>query len=194
MKRLFDRLHAWLSANAPEVLASLRPGATEEAIRAAEAFTCVALPDSVRAAYRIHDGQEYGQDLLYGRRWLPLADVVGSWRAMKARVDDGSFPLADHVPPDEATRADYWHPAWIPLASNDAGGLLCLDLDPAPSGTAGQILYWWHDMGSPRSLAASSFADWLEELVDELEEGGWTTHPDYDGLVRVDEVPEDDEE
>src|SRR4051812_40325535 len=33
---IWDRIHVWLAANAPEVLASLRPGATDEAICAAE--------------------------------------------------------------------------------------------------------------------------------------------------------------
>jgi cell wall assembly regulator SMI1 len=191
MKRLFDRIHVWLAANAPEVLASLRPGATEEAIRAAEREMGVTLPDDVRAAYRIHDGQEWGHDLVYGRQWLPLADVVGTWRSLKKMIDGETVAPADKVPAKEATRADYWHPAWIPLASNESSHHLCLDLDPAPGGRVGQIIYWWHDMDSPRSVAAISFADWLEELADELEDGEWTTHPDYDGLVRVDEIFEE---
>src|SRR5262245_41841648 len=128
MKRTWDRIHAWLKANAPEVLANLRPGATAQQIRAAERAMGVTLPDDVKAAYRIHDGQEYGQDLLYGRRWDPLAQVVANWRSLKGFVDDGTFPPASEVPAGAATRADHWHPGWVPLASNEMGDHLCLDL------------------------------------------------------------------
>jgi cell wall assembly regulator SMI1 len=37
MKTIWDRIHVWLASHAPEVLASLRPGASEEELRSAEA-------------------------------------------------------------------------------------------------------------------------------------------------------------
>jgi cell wall assembly regulator SMI1 len=193
MKPLFDCLHVWLAANAPEVFASLRPGASDRAIRAAEKEMGVTFPDDVRAAYRIHDGQDFGHDLLSGRRWGSLADVVDTWRSMK-RLVEGEKSAPSRVDRGEATRGDYWHPAWIPLAWSDGPGLMCLDLDPAPDGTVGQIIYWWHDMPSPRSVAARNFAQWLQDFACELEQGEWTTHPDFYGLVRVDEVPDEDDE
>jgi cell wall assembly regulator SMI1 len=187
MKRLFDRIHVWLRANAPEVLASLRTGATEEAIRAAEREMGVSLPDDVRAAYRIHDGQA-GQNLFGGRLWLPLADVVGTWRRMKGCVEDG--PPAE-VPAEADVREDYWHPAWIPLAWGEWGDLLCIDLDTGPEGGVGQVILWWPDLEPHASLVTPSFTHWLRDLASELEHGEWTTHPDYEGLVRVGEI--DDE-
>jgi cell wall assembly regulator SMI1 len=91
MKRIWDRIHVWLAANAPHVLASLRPGASEEQLRAAEATMGCRLPDDVRAAYRIHDGQEHGHDLLYGRWWGSLENVVEWWQASEV--------FADRTPP-----------------------------------------------------------------------------------------------
>ena len=52
MKPLFDRIHVWLSAHAPEVLAAFRPGAGEEEILAAEKEIGVALPDAVPTPVR----------------------------------------------------------------------------------------------------------------------------------------------
>jgi cell wall assembly regulator SMI1 len=145
----------------------------------------VRLPDDVRAAYRIHDGQD-GQDLFNGRRWLPLADVVRLWEMMmEACTEDGP---PDAVPEEAEVRTDYWLADWIPLAWGGMGDRLFLDLNPPPAGKLGQILLWWKDLDPTASVEADSFADALEDLAFQLEEGDWTTHPDYDGLVRVGET------
>jgi cell wall assembly regulator SMI1 len=191
MKRVFDRIHVWLADNAPEVLASLRPGATETAIRAAEVAMGVTLPEDVRAAYRIHDGQVGpAPDFLYGYGWSRLEEVVDTWRWLAQLMRDaGAAPARTRK--GDATRGDYWHRAWVPLATREDGGLFCLDLDPGPAGDAGQVIYWWRDMPSPRRVAAGSFRDWLEDFAGELEDGEWASHPEYGGLLRVDQLDEE---
>lgn len=188
MKCVWDRLHVWLAANAPQVLASLRPGATTEQIRAAEAEMGLTLPDDVRAAYLVHDGQT-GEALFEGRVWLPLADVVATWQRMKGLLEDG--PPAD-VPAEADVRVDYWHPGWVPLAWGGRGDLFCIDLVPVGEGSVGQLLLWWPDLNPPASVVTPSFTHWLKDLASELEEGEWTTHPDYDGIVRVGEILDDE--
>jgi cell wall assembly regulator SMI1 len=185
MKPLFDRLRVWLAQHAPAVLADLRPPATAKQIRAAEKAMGVILPDDVKAAYRIHDGQTR-QDLFDGWPWLPLEDVVHLWGMMKAGCAKDGPPAA--VPEGAEVRTDYWHPAWIPLAWGGRGDRLFLDLDPPPAGKVGQILLWWKDLDPPASVEMDSFADFLEALADDLESGELTTHPDYAGLVRVGEI------
>jgi cell wall assembly regulator SMI1 len=81
MKHLWDRIHVWLAANAPEVLAGLRRPATAKQVRAAEKAMGVTLPDDVKAAYCIHDGEEvYGKapspGALSGWRWMTLQDMA----------------------------------------------------------------------------------------------------------------------
>src|SRR5262249_39429588 len=61
MKQIWERIHTWLRQHAPAVLDSLRPGATEETLRAAEEAMGVKLPADVRQSYRIHDGQSAGE-------------------------------------------------------------------------------------------------------------------------------------
>jgi cell wall assembly regulator SMI1 len=194
MKPIWDRIHVWLAANAPVVLASLRPGATEQQIRAAERAMGVTLPDDVRAAYRIHDGNA-NASFLYGRYWNSLQEMVDYWRFMKGLLDDGRFARSDALVPGEETRSDYWHPAWIPLALDETSSFMALDLAPSPDGDVGQILYWWRDMDSPRHVAAHSFTAWLDDFIDELEEGEWVDSEEFGGLARVDDVEslEDDE-
>ena len=84
MKRIFDRLHVWLSANAPDVLERFAPGASEAEIRAAEQEMGVTLPDDVRAAYRIHYG--CNASFLYGEDWCSLEAVVSGWRMLKGLI------------------------------------------------------------------------------------------------------------
>lgn len=54
----WDKVHAWLNVHAPEVVASLRPGATEADLNEVEHQLEVQLPAALRVLYRIHDGQD----------------------------------------------------------------------------------------------------------------------------------------
>jgi cell wall assembly regulator SMI1 len=168
MKPLFDRIHVWLSANAPEVLASLRPGATEEQIRAAERELDVRLPEDVRAAYRIHDGCEGGK-FLFGWVWLDLDCVVRYWRAFIGRR------VSERLASPPGVRSDRPHPALVTLTTGGRNHC-CLNLAPGPGGEAGQIILWSPD-GNTRFLEARSFREWLTRFADELEAGYW----EYDG-------------
>jgi cell wall assembly regulator SMI1 len=101
------RIHAWLWANAPVVLASLRPPATDEQLRDAESALGVVLPSEVRACYRVHDGQravpmplrnwpdrEEVPGFLYGEQWLSLSLMVEHWRIKHRLLLDGAFRRA----------------------------------------------------------------------------------------------------
>jgi cell wall assembly regulator SMI1 len=197
MKATWDRIHVWLGEHAPQVLAGLRPGAGEEQIRAAENALGVALPEDVRTAYRVHDGEGAegtapSPGVLFGRPWLSLDAVVKDWRTMQGLLDRKAFPdTPANAATDGPVRADWWNPCWLPVA--DAGmGVFCIDLAPSANGRVGQIITVWND--GARGFLASSFADWLDDLASELEAGEFTTSPDYSGLVRVGELDEDETE
>jgi cell wall assembly regulator SMI1 len=111
---------------------------------------------------------------------------------MKELLDKGTFDGVSSEPRGPI-RSDWWHPKWVPVAEDGGGGLRCLDLAPRSPGKVGQVISWWSDNGAGQVMA-KSFAAWLAEFADELEEGDWTTSPDYTGLVHVDDVDEDDEE
>jgi cell wall assembly regulator SMI1 len=193
MKTIWDRIHVWLAEHAPEVLASLRPPATNEQVRAAEEAMGVHFPADVKACYRIHDGQgavegEYEPPgFLYGWEWHSLEDVLGEWRTHKELVDDGTFTSDIRSNPRGPIRDDWWHPKWIPLTANGGGDHHCLDLAPKRGGRVGQIIIWWHD-DSHRVVLARSLTQWLADFADELEAGEYTTSPDYHGLVHVSDL------
>lgn len=152
MKLLFDRLHHWLARHAPAVLADLRHPASEESLHAAETAMSLSFPADIRAAYRIHDGQDtdsYGnfRPFLYGREWLRLERMVEEWNLGKRLYD-------------EDQRYPFWRAHWIPLAF-DGAQLLHYDTQ-----TEQVIEAWEGDFHF-----AGSFEWLLEELIEELEFG-----------------------
>jgi cell wall assembly regulator SMI1 len=188
MKRIWDRIHVWLSDNAPDVLANLRPGATEEQIRAAEAEMGVSLPDDVKASYRIHDGQDLGvmgcgMGFLYGWELCSLARMLQGWKCHKELLDDGTFDAVESDPSDKV-REDWWHPAWIPITDSSFGYCHCIDLVPKRAGRPGQIILWCHDDGN-RPIKAESFEKWLDWFAFELEIEYWVNSEQHGGLVRA---------
>ena len=139
MKDAWDRIGAWLAANAPEMLSSLRPGATRGEIRAAEAAMGVVFPDDMVASYLVHDGQE---ELSYGLmgEWdlLSLELMTIQWEGMRDLPADDQPRDVDN--PAAPVRPEYWNPRWVPVAYNGGGNLHCVDLDPAPAGIMGQMV------------------------------------------------------
>jgi cell wall assembly regulator SMI1 len=183
MKCLWDRIHVWLAQNAPEVRRSLRRGASEAQLLAAEAKLGVRLPDDVRAAYRIHDGARL--PFLYGWSWYSLTEMVAEWRQLQEFRAQGIFG-------DNSGRADgpvrpvWYDPAWVPITRSGYGHRHCLDFAPARRGRVGQVILWQND-DLERIVEAESFADWLEDFIEEMEEELWTTSEGYEGLVEADE-------
>jgi cell wall assembly regulator SMI1 len=149
----------------------------------------VTLPDDVRACYRIHDGQDWGADgyrlpFLHGGGWLSLKEMVADWRVWKSVLETGN--LGDNRgEPDGPIRPYWWHPAWIPVATGGIGVTVCLDLDPAPGGSVGQIVEVIHDEPG-RELLADSFTEWLEQFADDLEDDLYEASEEYaGGLIEV---------
>lgn len=60
----------------------------------------------------------------------------------------------------------WWDPAWVPIASDSCGNLVCVDLHPAKNGVRGQIIGWEARMG-PVGPFASNLAEYLESHVEE---------------------------
>jgi cell wall assembly regulator SMI1 len=109
---VWQRIHAWLDANAPAGYCHLRPGAGAEAIQAAEATLGLKLPADMQQSYRVHDGQGNEPGLIGGEGWclLSLQQIVEQWRRWSG---------AD--PKD----ADF-----VPIAWGGAGDYVFLDLRP----------------------------------------------------------------
>jgi cell wall assembly regulator SMI1 len=187
MQAIWTRIESWLEANAPEVLKTLNPGASEEQIKAVEDTLLIQFPDDFKSSYRIHNGQSLdGGWLIDGREFLSLERIQEEWLGWKMLLDGKEFEGWKSLP-EPGVRPDWWNALWIPITFDGAGNHHCLDLDPAPGGKVGQIIYMWHD-DLERGAIAASFQDWLEGYATALEAGQYVFSEEYDAIVDVDDI------
>lgn len=168
MKAVWKRIHVWLDANAPAGYGNLRPGASAEAIQAAETAMGQKLPADVKASYRIHDGQGDEPGLIGGEGWclMTLQDLVKFWRKWCKRSPR--------------------YRSCVPIAWGGAGDYIFLDLAP-DANTPGQVIVQRSDTDGP-DLVAASFRAWLEDFADKLEDDEFA-YSEADGcLIYADEM------
>jgi cell wall assembly regulator SMI1 len=182
------RIDAWLGRNAPDILDTLEPGATEKMIQDFEQRTGLKLPPDLRASYRRHDGADES-DLFpalerdeMGYSLLTLSQAFRDWRLHAKRNKGGPGNAPDDFDCDRGVRREYWNDGWIPVATNGGGDYHCVDLGPAPGGTAGQVIEWRHETNE-RRLVARSWARWLKDVADGLEDGTFACE-EGSGIVR----------
>jgi cell wall assembly regulator SMI1 len=170
MNELWNRLKSWLSANAPELLADLRPGATSDELDELEAHLGVELPIDLREFLQLVNGLP--SNVSYEFYWGNLCSVEGIIDAWDCHIQEWLEESAEN-PEYESIPGikDGWvNSRWIPVVEQDGPNFLCVDLDPTPDGTLGQVISVYHD-ADDHSIEASSFGDWLEQVVDRLESG-----------------------
>ncbi|SDM08345.1 SMI1 / KNR4 family (SUKH-1) [Nonomuraea maritima] len=144
-------------------------GATEAEIAATEARLGVALPDELKALYRVTRGQR--QD--WGDNYAAADRVIEA-------VGCELFPLDDLYIADAASRPYLWRfaateaagtlpnatvqgvvgsPGWIAFGASGGGDRIAVDLTPGPDGHVGQIIVLDHEIG------ADLLAESLTQLV-----------------------------
>ena len=187
MKREWHRIDTWLAQNAPHIRTSLNDGATYKDLNATEDALNVALPNNVRESYLIHDGQGGDLPALFDGMFylLTLEGMVEEWRVMQEVMRTSDVPNESQEDSPEV-RSYWWHDKWIPIFSNGAGDLWCVDLDPSAYGTRGQIIEFWHD-DVGRTLIARDLRTLLRQFANDLENDHYEI--DATGLY----PPEDDD-
>jgi cell wall assembly regulator SMI1 len=196
MLDLWQRLREYLQREAPTVLASLNPPASEREIVAAQAALGMELPADLRASLLVHNGQHVEIPLIpqeHGRRgemmatWgelLPLEKIIcTSVREMGFIADMAADPVSWHFEFHGPVRRDRaWK--WIDVVDPGTGHRIAVDLNPAPSGAAGQVI---SVLGRPEAIwvLAPSYRVWFEQLVERFESGRYR-FAEHNGLTAVD--------
>src|SRR5262249_26010489 len=121
---LWERIEAWLQRHKPKLTATLNRGASPKQLALVEKTTGCKLTEELKEAYRIPNGQKGGGDLVpplaaneMGYFLMPIADIVDEWKSWKQLVDGGEFE-GKASGPDEGIQDAWWHPGWVPFASN----------------------------------------------------------------------------
>jgi uncharacterized protein (TIGR02996 family) len=173
------RIEAALRATMPDLLLALPAGASSEAVAAAEQRLGVELPADVRASYAVHDGSggEYdGAGIVpseyYGVMAVPqlsLDELVRTWEMWQEwRCDDTTIDDR-RDPPEGSIRADSYNARWVPLTWDGGACNLCIDLDPAPGGVSGQVIFLDHLR--PKCVIDEGWWAFLERYAADLESG-----------------------
>ena len=183
----WTRIDHWLRMHSPATLEALRSGTDDDALDAFERELGVRLPDDYRASMKIHDGQEPNTfGFIDARQLLSLSEVRAHWRSWQQVMESGVLKEAQPEP-GVGVKPYWWSPFWIPITSTGSADNDCLDLDPSPEGTYGQIVTVWHD-DSTRIVESSSFGDWLVQFADDLEDELYVYSEEYGGLMPRDQL------
>jgi cell wall assembly regulator SMI1 len=187
MRDVWTKIEVWLAANAPEVLHTLQPGASDEEIASTEAFVCVTFPEDVKDSYRTHNGQVPESERLMGY-WelLSLDRIRFEWSCWKELLEDGAFEGRKSAP-NGPIADDWWNPKWVPLTWDGCGNNQCLDMAPIQGGNIGQVITMLHD-STARTLVAPSFRIWLSEFANELESRQFIYSKEAGGLFKRGEL------
>ncbi|WP_328471266.1 SMI1/KNR4 family protein [Actinoplanes sp. NBC_00393] len=160
-------------------------GATEAEIAAAEARLGVAMPEELKALYRVTRGQwkDWGDDYeaaerasdAVGCELFPLEEVYIADAASRPSLWQFAATEAVVTPPGAAVQGLVGSPGWIAFGDNGGGDRLAIDLTPGPGGHIGQIIMIDHEQNIRAALLAESLTDmvlngrqsWRSERTDE---------------------------
>ncbi len=152
----------------PHKLRALNGPALTRDIKRLEDTLGTRLPRTMRDSYRIHDGQTVTDlhEMLYEHEELLSIDhIISAWEEWQQLAAGGAFAYRMPVAA-RGVQPLWWHPLWIPITSNGAGGYHCIDLDPAEGGRKGQIIHI-DRRGAARMVVARSLRvlliAWLPE-------------------------------
>ncbi len=184
------RFKNFLSADAPQFLTLLNPGATQDDITKLELVIGKKLPADFVQFYLLCNGQDEQkgvQGLIDSEELLSINSIIDQWHAWKELLDNRIFEDEDGPftsKPDSGVKNDWWNPFWIPFTHDGSGNHICIDLDPAPGGHFGQVIRMWHD-SAERELYAGSFSDYFGNYVAGVDAGEFVCVEKW-GLVHKD--------
>ena len=149
----------------------LNPPATPSEIAEVEDVVGRRLPDDVRSAYELGNGEpgrDHYEGIFAGEEFLSTQEVIGEYIEYIKLLDDvyreDSFndTVSNIVPPD-TVKQEIFNRNWIPIAGKGSAHL-SVDFDPGPKGVKGQLIY--HDGGTPAYFQlGTSFSDFCQFLL-----------------------------
>jgi hypothetical protein len=99
-------------------------------------------------------------------RLLSVDELRENWQTLTHLKEAGEFD-GIVTRPNRKVREGWWRRGWIPIATDEMGDFLCIDLDPMERGTGGQLIAFWHD-DDERPVVAAGFLAWMRKAAREL--------------------------
>jgi len=177
VRESWEVIETWLADNHGDPDAVLASPASEAAVETLAETVGVDLPASFREFLQQHDGQRSGsRPLLRRYRLLSTDRITEEWQRMTDLQAEGAFEdrRSDFEEwedgPDEEVREVWWNDQWVPFGIDASGNPLCLDLDPSPAGTRGQVITVPNDAPA-RAVQAERFAAWFADVASAVDDG-----------------------
>ena len=187
MHAAWQRIVAWVEAQAPDLLDFLEPPADRAELAEAERRLSMRLPVVLRTFYGLQNGTT-------GFAVFPALDAdqsafgplpLDEMEFLEADEDDDTTEADFDV--DPGVRPEFWHPNWVPFAAaTDRGDYLMLHLASARGGRIGQVIEWRGETNE-RRLVAPSLDAMLERIADGMEAGLYVRSREL-GFRRVDDA------
>ncbi len=168
MQEIWTRIEQWLKENAPRMLMHLYNGALDQDIQQIENVLGYTFPEDVKRSLMIHNGTSSN----FIGRWGFL-NIETILREQKIQLEvlnsfQDEYYDADSDEIQESVTW-WWHSHWIPLLSDGAGNLICVEVSSTSGNQFGQLVYFDHESGS--RWIAPSFRVWLSAFLHDLEHG-----------------------
>lgn len=162
------KLQAWLTEHTAGI--SFRTPVNPAAVDNFSAKSGLNLPEDLRQFLLVADGEKPNSSGAIGNwRMMPIAEIQATWGLLdRLAVKDAFAKLTPE--PSPYLRLTWWHPAWIPIVTNDLGDFFCIDTNPPEPERSGQVLLFLRDRPT-RPLVAASLTAWLDRIVRDLSEG-----------------------
>jgi cell wall assembly regulator SMI1 len=169
--KAWEAIEAGLASKHKSLAKSLVKGATASQVSKMMGKTKIRLTGEVKEFFQRHNGQTGEEGLILDEssgerfRLLSVDQAIKEWEIWQVLDNSGDFEDAE-ASPDKGVRDAWWHPKWLPMATNTAGDFLCFDISPAAGGKIGQVITLWHDRPN-REIAFASVRDMLTKLAEE---------------------------
>lgn len=187
--KAWSQIIAWFEGQQPEVVNQLNAPATDADLAAAEAALGTNLPEDFKHLYRIADGSDVDIPSVFenGHWFMPLMQIIehanitrqflegrpdedfAFWRS---QVEEGMLLIRGPVKPHTFSAS------WIPFTSSNGDVNRYVDLDPAPGGTAGQVIEVDAE-SAMYSVIADNLAGFLSAHAAHLQAGDFRIEHDF---------------
>ena len=176
MRELWKKVFDHYAKISRDILDDFNPPAEPIKIEALESLTNGLIP-ALYQTFFIHNGQNsYRFACMHPWKLYDIDDVLDNYDLMNnevvARWQEEDISPDDYSESNGPVKEVMWNSKWIPIASNGAGDLMCVDLDPAEGGKVGQVITWYHET-TFKIVEASSYKEWLENYLQDLENNAY---------------------
>lgn len=151
--------------------------------------TGLAIPPSLQEFYNVCGGIDL--KAIANSEWNILAprDVPIEREVFMTTMTSGQFKEGSRKP--KGLKHSFWSERYLPVATNEEGDCIAIDLDPGLGGTRFQVVHFMGNQGG--SVIAPDFRTWFERTIEEARHNLIDKSP-YDDEDEREEEDDDDED